>query len=320
MKDEGGRWFRLQIRPYRAGGRDYDGAVLSFITIDVLKRAIRDAEGARDYARAIVETVRMPLLVVDEQRRLVSANPAFELAFGERAAVREGEGMLGSLGHPAAAATLEQAASAALAVGRTERVEVKLELPGLGRRTFAVTARAAYPAGRRVVLFTFEDLTEHRRFEEERAARAGGRGLRTGPRTCSSPPCRTSCGHRSAPSSCRRRSSSAGVADPKVERASGAIFRAASLQKRLIDDLLDVSRIVSGKLGLDQHVVDFGRHRRGGRRGGARARGGEAHRPPGDHRARPLPGVRRSLPDAAGRLQPAHQRRQVHASRGDACP
>ncbi len=49
----------------------------------------------------------------------------------------------------------------------------------------------------------------------------------------------------------------AGRTDRKVEHASAAIERAARLQKRLIDDLLDVSRIVSGKLRLDQHVVDL---------------------------------------------------------------
>jgi signal transduction histidine kinase len=42
-----------------------------------------------------------------------------------------------------------------------------------------------------------------------------------------------------------------------VGHASAAIERAAILLKRLIDDLLDVSRIVSGKLQLDPHAVDL---------------------------------------------------------------
>jgi CheY-like chemotaxis protein/two-component sensor histidine kinase len=45
--------------------------------------------------------------------------------------------------------------------------------------------------------------------------------------------------------------------DPRIERASSSIERAATTQARLIDDLLDVSRIVSGKLMLDLTPVDF---------------------------------------------------------------
>ena len=42
------------------------------------------------------------------------------------------------------------------------------------------------------------------------------------------------------------------------DRALEAIERNASLQARLVDDLLDVSRIVSGKLAFDMSVVDLG--------------------------------------------------------------
>ena len=45
--------------------------------------------------------------------------------------------------------------------------------------------------------------------------------------------------------------------DPKIQRASAAIERAVGNQARLIDDLLDISRIVSGKLMLDLQAVDL---------------------------------------------------------------
>jgi CheY-like chemotaxis protein len=44
--------------------------------------------------------------------------------------------------------------------------------------------------------------------------------------------------------------------DRRIERASASIERSATAQARLIDDLLDVSRIVSGKLLLDLGPVD----------------------------------------------------------------
>ncbi len=46
--------------------------------------------------------------------------------------------------------------------------------------------------------------------------------------------------------------------DPaKIKRAADAIERGTRMQVRLVDDLLDVSRIVSGKLKLDQGPVDL---------------------------------------------------------------
>jgi signal transduction histidine kinase/ActR/RegA family two-component response regulator len=51
----------------------------------------------------------------------------------------------------------------------------------------------------------------------------------------------------------------AGIADPtRTARAIDAIVRNAAAQARLIDDLLDLSRIVAGKLRLDVELVDLG--------------------------------------------------------------
>ena len=75
-----GRWFKLHIRPYWTADRRLDGAILSFLNVDVLKRALQEAERVRDYAQRIVETVPMSLLVLDASLRVVSANPAYYTA------------------------------------------------------------------------------------------------------------------------------------------------------------------------------------------------------------------------------------------------
>jgi two-component system CheB/CheR fusion protein len=46
--------------------------------------------------------------------------------------------------------------------------------------------------------------------------------------------------------------------DPKAKLAGEAIERATRMQVRLIDDLLDISRIVAGKLRIDIEPVDLG--------------------------------------------------------------
>jgi len=55
VQDRDRHWYRLQIRPYLSAERKIDGAVISLVDIDALKRALKAAEWARDYATGVVE-------------------------------------------------------------------------------------------------------------------------------------------------------------------------------------------------------------------------------------------------------------------------
>jgi two-component system CheB/CheR fusion protein len=50
--DRDGHWYRLQIRPYATVDSRVDGAVISIVDVDSLKRALGAAEAARDDATA----------------------------------------------------------------------------------------------------------------------------------------------------------------------------------------------------------------------------------------------------------------------------
>ena len=99
--------------------------------------------------------------------------------------------------------------------------------------------------------------------------------------------------------------------------AATTIERNARVQAQLIEDILDVSRIITGKLRLDVAA----RGPRAGRRGGARVACGPAADAKGIRARRATldpdagRGARRSRPAPAGRLEPALERRQVHAAR-----
>jgi len=71
-----GDWYLLRILPYRTAENMIDGLAISFININKLKSAEQSAADAR-VTSAIVETVRHPLLVLDEQFHILMANPAF---------------------------------------------------------------------------------------------------------------------------------------------------------------------------------------------------------------------------------------------------
>jgi two-component system CheB/CheR fusion protein len=107
-----------------------------------------------------------------------------------------------------------------------------------------------------MVLLAFEDLTDRRRIDAERAARFSAEEANRAKDlflATLSHEIRTPLSTILMQAQVLRRAGS----DPRVERASAAIERAANFQKRVIEDLLDISRIVSGKLKLDQHVVDL---------------------------------------------------------------
>src|SRR2546425_4521828 len=90
VQDSEGHWFSLQIRPYRMADSKIDGAVLALMDIDEVKRSLQQLQESRDYAQAIVETVREGLLVLDEHLRVKRANRFFYEMFLVSPAETEG--------------------------------------------------------------------------------------------------------------------------------------------------------------------------------------------------------------------------------------
>ena len=92
LQDREGHWFSATIRPYRTVDDRIAGAVIVFVDIDPLKRTLRAAEEARDYAEGMIATVREPLLVLDGDLRIQRATSSFYETF--RVSREETEGRL----------------------------------------------------------------------------------------------------------------------------------------------------------------------------------------------------------------------------------
>ena len=85
-----GRWYLMHILPYRTRENVVNGVVITFVNITAL-RTMQErlqtsllAEQAHALATSIVETVREPLLVLDGDLRVLSANDAFTDTFQVR--------------------------------------------------------------------------------------------------------------------------------------------------------------------------------------------------------------------------------------------
>ncbi|MDQ2946046.1 MAG: ATP-binding protein [Acidobacteriota bacterium] len=82
--------YLMRILPYRTVHHAIDGVVITFVDVTLLTRAERILEEAKVYAENIVETVREPLLVLDDNLHVKSANSAFYKKF--QVTVNETEG------------------------------------------------------------------------------------------------------------------------------------------------------------------------------------------------------------------------------------
>jgi two-component system CheB/CheR fusion protein len=77
VQDNQGRWYSMRLRPYKTAENKIEGVVMTLIDIDQMKRTIREFEDARNFAQAVVATVREPLLVVDDECRVKMASESF---------------------------------------------------------------------------------------------------------------------------------------------------------------------------------------------------------------------------------------------------
>lgn len=80
-QDTSARWHSLRVRSYVTLDNKVEGAVLVLMDIDALKHSEREAKATREYAENVVETLREPLLVLDRELRVESANRSFHRTF-----------------------------------------------------------------------------------------------------------------------------------------------------------------------------------------------------------------------------------------------
>jgi two-component system CheB/CheR fusion protein len=167
VQSKDGRWYSMRIIPYRTLENVIDGVVITFFDVTEMKTA-------RAFAEAVVDTVREPLLVLDGDLRVVSANRSFYKAFK----VREKETAdhhIYELGNrqwdiPRLRELLEK-----ILPESTEFNDymVKHNFPRIGEKTMLLNARSIYHAEekRHMILLAIEDIKE----KEAGAGKATGK-------------------------------------------------------------------------------------------------------------------------------------------------
>ena len=163
IEAEGGAWYVRRILPYRTQDNRIDGVVITFADISEIKAAEREIRAARAYSDSIIDTIRQPLVVLDAELQVVSANRSFYRTFA--LAREETVGRVLQLANdgrpeiPGLRGFLDRVRAEPVPV---EDYETEMELPLLGWRRLLLNAREIRdgPLGGRKILLAIDDITE----------------------------------------------------------------------------------------------------------------------------------------------------------------
>ena len=268
VQDRDGRFYVMRIWPYMTRGNAIDGAVVVLMDVDALRRSAQDTQRSLDRARAIVATVREPLVILDGDVRVEQANSAFYQTF--QVAPEE---VLGRPFHELGGGQwdrpdLRAALTEVLATDTSfEDFEVEQEFPGLGRRTMYLNARRLphEHGGAPRLLLAIEDRTAVKLAEKGREAvlaleHAGRERAETADNLKDQFVATVSHELRGPLTAIVGWAHILSESGPNLDDATLAkglatITRSVAAQERLISDLLDHSRVVTGNLQLSRRPL-----------------------------------------------------------------
>jgi two-component system, chemotaxis family, CheB/CheR fusion protein len=169
LEADDGAWYTRRILPYRTQDAQVAGVVITFADISERKTAERAIEAARSYSDSIINTIRQPLVVLDEELYVISASRSFYSTFSV-----EPEQVVGRQLNAVDEGRLDIAALRVFldrlrnGEGVIEDHEIDVELPLRGMRSLLVGALeiSDEPLATRKILLAIEDITERKHAAE----------------------------------------------------------------------------------------------------------------------------------------------------------
>ena len=270
VQDQLGHWYDLRIRPYRTIDNKIDGAVLILVDIDALKRSTAQLVASRNYAETIVETMREPLVVMDQELRVITANRAYYNMF--EVTPRETEQrLIFELGNrqwdiPELRSLLEEILPNNTNIQDFQDFEIEHNFEQIGHKKMLLNARTMHQANHEeMILLTIKDITEAKRLEaeltqllaQEQSARTAAESANRAKDeflSMLSHELRNPLNSLMGWAQLLRRPT---IEPNRLTQGLEAIERSAKTQSKLIEDLLDISRITSGRLRLNVQPLNL---------------------------------------------------------------
>ena len=250
---EEGHWYARKVLPYRTDDDRIDGVCITFTDITDQKRASADAERSRRYAEAIVQTVPTPLVVLDEEMVVTSANDCFYETFRVSRADTEGK-KLYDLGNrqwnaPGLRNVLEKLLTQ---TGDVVDQEVVHTFETIGPRVMSLHARKmAGTATAPSILLAIEDITERKRHAHELAEQQQRKDEFL-----------AMLGHELRNPLSALWHGLELLGEPGQDHAAAQELRQMMVRQTrrigaMLDQLLDLARVTSGKVQLHREAVDL---------------------------------------------------------------
>jgi two-component system CheB/CheR fusion protein len=165
VQTKGGSWYLMRIVPYRTTDNIIDGVVVTFSDITDFKRVGERMIERAEYAEGIIRTVREPLLVLNSDLKIISANPSFYRTFQATPEETQGKTLYdlgnGQWNIPALRKLLEELLPENTQI---EGFLMEHEFPAIGLRRMLLNARSiSQEASRKeLILLAIEDITNRK--------------------------------------------------------------------------------------------------------------------------------------------------------------
>lgn len=161
VRSEQARWYLARLQPYRKVEDCIQGVVITFIDITERKNAEEQIREAKDLAEKIIDTVRSPMLVLDDNLRVQSANEAFHNYFAVQPADIKGTLVYELNGGQWDIPRLREMLEDILPKDETmEDFELEYQFDERDRRSLILNARRIDHV--QLILLAIEDITERK--------------------------------------------------------------------------------------------------------------------------------------------------------------
>ncbi|MDH4432223.1 CheR family methyltransferase [Pseudomonas shirazica] len=257
-----GRWYIARLLPYRSSEDHIDGTVLTFIDITKRREAEEDLRLGQERMRLVAESTHdFAIIILDEHGKITDWNTGAQLIFGYTA-----EEVIGS-----SYDLIFSAEDRSAGVPQTEMRNAREHGRGEDERRHVRKDGSRFFCSGEITLLRAEsalgyvkiarDLTGHKRLHDEQSKKLAETQstilMKDEFFAVMSHELKHPLNLIQLNSEILRRSPS--VRNTEISRkAVDAIGDAVSSQARIIDDLLDVARIRTGKLKLKKRLLDIG--------------------------------------------------------------
>ena len=160
VRDHGGHWYSLRIRPYRTAENQVEGAVVILVDIGAIRitsEQLRESRGVND---TFFDTVSQPIMLLDADLRVVRVNDGFCRTFQIAKPAALGQQVF-NLGDGAWSAPTFKALLGDV-IPKTQQIadyHLTHNFPAVGVRHLVLNARPIQMDGATCVLLIIDDLT-----------------------------------------------------------------------------------------------------------------------------------------------------------------